>query len=86
MKYDANMTEFHGDIVAAVRLMCGKDTDARYNSEGASPAPLRDYLKNRYGYNGKCSNGVMYQNTPSKGMEIKLDREVDNNGDNFIMI
>lgn len=60
MKYDASMTEFHGDIVAAVRLMCGKDTDARSNSEGASPAPLRDYLKKRYGNNGKCSNGVMY--------------------------
>lgn len=86
MKYDAGMTQFHGDIVAAVRLMCGKDTVARSNSEGASPAPLRDYLKKQYGYNGKCSNGVMYQNIPSKGMEISLDREVDNNGDNFIML
>ena len=86
MKYDASMTQFHGDIVAAVRLMCGKDTDARSNSEGASPAPLRDYLKKRYGYNGKCSNGAMYQNTPSKGMEIKLDREVDNSGDTSITL
>lgn len=86
MKYDASMTQFHGDIVAAVKLMCGKDTDARSNSEGASPAPLRDYLKKQYGYNGKCSNGVMYQNIPSKGMEIKLDREVDNNGDMTITL
>lgn len=86
MKYDASMTEFHGDIVAAVRLMCGKDTVARSNSEGASPAPLRDYLKNRYGYNGKCSNGAMYQNTPSKGMEISLDREVNNDGDTSITL
>lgn len=86
MKYDASMTEFHGDIVAAVRLMCGKDTDARSNSEGASPAPLRDYLKNRYGYNGKCSNGAMYQNTPSKGMEISLDREVNNDGETSVTL
>lgn len=86
MKYDAGMKQFHGDIVAAVRLMCGKDTDAHYNSEGASPAPLRDYLKKQYGYNGKCSNGVMYSNTPSKGMEIKLDREVNNDSETSVTL
>lgn len=86
MKYDASMTEFHGDIVAAVRLMCGKDTDARSNSEGASPAPLRDYLKNQYSNSGRGDDGFMYLCYPSKGMEIKLDREIDNSGDMSITL
>ena len=86
MKYDASMTEFHGDIVAAVRLMCGKDTDARSNSEGASPAPLRDYLKNQYSNSGRGDDGFMYLCYPSKGMEIKLDREIGNNGDTSITL
>ncbi len=86
MKYDASMTEFHGDIVAAVRLMCGKDTDARSNSEGASPDPLRDYLKNQYSNSGRGDDGFMYLCYPSKGMEIKLDREIDNSGDMSITL
>ena len=86
MKYDASMTQFHGDIVAAVRLMCGKDTDARSNSEGASPAPLRDYLKNQYSNSGRGDDGFMYLCYPSKGMEIKLDREIGNNGDTTITL
>ncbi len=86
MKYDASMTQFHGDIVAAVKLMCGNDTIARSNSEGASPAPLRDYLKEQYGYNGRSANGVRYLNTPSKGMKINLNREVGNDGDTSITL
>ena len=74
MKYDASMTQYHDDIVAALKLMCGKDTIAQSNADDASPAPLRDYIKSKYGNSGKSApGGATYFATPSKGVDIELD-------------
>lgn len=74
MKYDSSMTQFHGDIVAALRLMCGNDKIAQTNANGASPAPLRDYIKSKYGNSGSSEpGGSNYFATPSKGVDIKFD-------------
>lgn len=74
MKYDASMTQFHGGIVAALRLMCGNDTIAQSNVDEASPAPLRDYLKRKYGNSGRSEpDGAWYSAALSKGVDIKFD-------------
>lgn len=87
MKYDAGMTGFHNDIVAALKLMCGKDEIAESYIDEASPAPLRDHLKSRYANSGKAEpGGAHYFSIPSKGVGIKLDRAVNNDGDLTLML
>ena len=60
MKYDSGMTNFRGDIIAALRLMCGNNTEIteKFSPKDGSPAPLRDYLKEKYRNMGLHSNGV----------------------------
>ncbi|MGN0666453.1 MAG: hypothetical protein ACI4KF_08000 [Huintestinicola sp.] len=82
MRYDFSMTQFHGDIVAALKLMCGKDKVAESYVDEASPAPLRNYLKSKYANSGKGEpGGAHYSSTPSKGVDIYFDRAVNNDGD-----
>lgn len=50
MKYDAGMTQFHGDIVAAIKSMLYGDSDkAKELASDSSPTPLREYLKKEHG-------------------------------------
>lgn len=50
MKYDASMTQFHGDIVAAIKSMLYGDSDkAKDLAADSSPTPLREYLKKEHG-------------------------------------
>ena len=71
MKYDSGMKRYNKDILASVKLMCGKDSKItdKFRKNDGSPAPLRDYLKDVYGNQGKSSNGVRYMNGKTKGME-----------------
>ena len=67
--------------------MCGNDTIARSNSEGASPTPLRDYLKKEYGNKGKSGKGFSYFAFPTQGLKIEFDNLIVNNlGDTFITL
>lgn len=83
MKYDSGMTNFRGDIIAALRLMCGNNTEIteKFSPKDGSPAPLRDYLKEKYRNMGLHSNGVGYWCTPSKGMEVYFEEPRNNDGD-----
>lgn len=88
MKYDSGMTRYHNDIIAALRLMCGNNSEIaeKFSPGDGSPAPLRDYLKGKYRNMGKHSNGVGYWCTPSKGMEVYFNEPLNNDGDKTLTL
>lgn len=74
MKYDAtSMTQYHGSIAAGISRMCGRDKTAMGLVNDGSPAPLRDYLKKTYKYNGGGDADLFYDGDPSKGIKIEFD-------------
>lgn len=73
MKYDAtSMTQYHGSIAAGISHMCGRNKTAMGLVNDGSPAPLRDYLKKTYKYNGGGDADLSYWGDPSK-VTIKFD-------------
>lgn len=85
MKYDSGMTHFHKDILAALQCMLGNNSEIteKFSPNDGSPAPLRDYLKQKYGksYNSHIGNGVRYTCHPTKGLELTFDTILNNPGD-----
>lgn len=85
MKYDSGMTQFHKDIIAALRYMLKDDSEIteKFSPKDGSPAPLRDYLKLNYGkpYSSHVGNGMRYSCNFSKGFELTFDTILNNPGD-----
>lgn len=85
MKYDSGMTQFHKDIIAALRYMFKDDSEIteKFSPKDGSPAPLRDYLKLNYGkpYSSHVGNGMRYSCNFSKGFELTFDTILNNPGD-----
>ncbi len=82
MKYDAGMTHLHGAVLAAVRLMLTFDTEItkEFSPSDGSPAPLREYLKNKYKLSGRGDSEVHFSCDLNK-MSINLKRPLNNKGD-----
>lgn len=73
MKYDAtSMTQYHGSVAAGISRMCRRNKTAMGLVNDGSPAPLRDYLKKTYKYNGGGDSDLSYWGDPSK-VTIKFD-------------
>lgn len=66
IKYDAGMTEYHGNIATAIKRMCGRDKTAMDLVNDASPVPLREYLKKSYKYNGAGDASLSYSGSPKE--------------------
>lgn len=85
MKYDSGMKQFHDDIIAALRYMLKNDKEIteKFSPNDGSPAPLRDYLKNKYGKScaSHIGNGMRYSCNATKGLELTYDTILNNPGD-----
>lgn len=85
MKYDSSMTHFHKDILAALQYMLKDDSEIteKFSPKDGSPAPLRDYLKQKYGKScaSHIGNGMRYSCNFSKGFELTFDTILNNPGD-----
>lgn len=85
MKYDSSMKPFRNDIIAVLRYMLKDDKEIaeKFSPEDGSPAPLRDYLKNRYGKirASHIGDGMRYSCNFSKGLELTFDIILNNPGD-----
>lgn len=85
MKYDSGMKQFHNDIIAALRYMLKDDSEIteKFGPGDGSPAPLRDYLKNRYGKlcASHIGDGMRYSCNAAKGLELTYDIILNNPGD-----
>ncbi|MGN1134706.1 MAG: DNA-directed RNA polymerase subunit alpha C-terminal domain-containing protein [Oscillospiraceae bacterium] len=79
MKYDSSMTQFHGDIVSAIKAMIfpGKSKAKELASEG-SPVPLREFIK-RYGKDR--FGGRNFECTPSAFFVVFDNIILNNSGD-----
>lgn len=88
MKYESSMTHLHKDILATVKLMCGdnKEITEKFSPADGSPAPLRDYLKNRYKNSGQGNGEIHFFCTPAKGMEITLKEDIDDSEDDKLTL
>ena len=84
MKYDSSMTQFHGDIVSAIKSMIHGDIDkvAELAAEG-SPVPLRDYLREKHGRS--CHGGNKFD-CMSSAFLVKFDHMINNLGDKKLQI
>ncbi len=84
MKYDAGMTGFHKDIVAAIKSMIHGDSDkvAELAAEG-SPVPLRDYLREHH---GKTFHGGNKFDCMSSAFLVKFDHIINNDGDTKLQL
>ena len=85
MKYDSGMTHFKNDITAALQHMLGNNSEItkKFSPNDGSPAPLRDYLKEKYGksYTSHIGNGMRYSCKTSTGFELMFDTILNNPGD-----
>lgn len=85
MKYDSGMTHFHKDIIAALRYMLKDDSviNEKFSPKDGSPAPLRDYLKQKYGKicASHIGDGIRYSCNAAKGFELTFDIILNNPGD-----
>ena len=85
MKYDSSMKPFRNDIIAVLRYMLKDDKEIaeKFSPEDGSLAPLRDYLKNRYGKirASHIGDGMRYSCNFSKGLELTFDIILNNPGD-----
>lgn len=79
MKYDAGMTQYHDDIVAALRDMLHGEMDkiAELAAEG-SPVPLREYLRHNH---GKAIHGGNKFEAMSSCFLVPFDHVINNKGD-----
>lgn len=84
MKYDSSMTQFHEDIVSAIKSMIHGDVDkvAELAAEG-SPVPLRDYLRERHGRS--CHGGNKFD-CMSSAFFVKFDHMINNLGDTKLQL
>lgn len=84
MKYDSSMTQFHEDIVSAIKSMIYGDIDkvAELAAEG-SPVPLRDYLRERH---GRSFHGGNKFDCMSSAFLVKFDRILNNLGDTKLQL
>ena len=82
MKYDSGMTQFHKDIIAALRYMLGNDSEIteKFSPKDGSPAPLRDYLKTFYSksFDEPVSDKLRFTCTPTN-FKIAFDDMLLNN-------
>ena len=85
MKYDSGKTQFHENIIAALRHMLGNNSEIteKFSPNDGSPAPLRDYLKEKYGksYTSHIGGGMRYSCKTSTGLELTFDTILNNPGD-----
>lgn len=79
MKYDAGMTQFYDDIVAAIKDMIHGETDkvAELTAD-ISPVPLREYLRNNH---GKRFHGGNRFECMSSCMLVVFDHTINNSGE-----
>lgn len=84
MKYDSSMTQFHGDIVSAIKSMIHGDVDkvAELAAEG-SPVPLRDYLREQH---GRSFHGGNKFDCMSSAFLVKFDHMINNDGDTKLQL
>ena len=82
MKYDSSMTQFHKDIIAALRYMLKDDSEItdKFSPKDSSPAPLRDYLKTFYSksFDEPVSDKLRFTCTPTN-FKIAFDDMLLNN-------
>lgn len=82
MKYDSGMTQFHKDIIAALRYMLKDDSEItdKFSPKDGSPAPLRDYLKTFYSksFDEPVSDKLRFTCTPTN-FKIAFDDMLLNN-------
>lgn len=85
MKYDSGMTSFNKDIIAVLRYMLKDDKEIteKFSPEDGSPAPLREYLKQKYGKinASHIGDGMRYSCNVTKGIELVFDTILNNPGD-----
>lgn len=85
MKYDSSMTHFHKDIIAALRYMLKDDSEIteKFSPKDGSPAPLREYLKNKYGKScmSHIGDGMRYSCKAASGLELTFGIILNNPGD-----
>ncbi|MCM1523430.1 MAG: hypothetical protein NC120_03125 [Ruminococcus sp.] len=86
MKYDSSMKRYDPDIRRNLYAMCGEDESAARLAKESSPALLREYLKKAYGHSGRAGGGIRYICSTSKGVNIILDGEVNNDGDKTLTL
>lgn len=84
MKYDSSMTQFHGDIAAAIKSMIYSQEEAvmKLASDG-SPAPLREYLRDQHGRSRHGGN--KFDCTP-QNFSVKFDAIINNLGDKVLTL
>lgn len=84
MKYDSSMTQFHGDIVSAIKSMIHGDVDkvAELAAEGSS-VPLRDYLREQH---GRSFHGGNEFECMSSAFLVKFDHMINNLGDTKLQL
>lgn len=84
MKYDASMTQFHGDIVAAIKSMIhGKEDKVAELAAEISPVPLKDYLRDNH---GKRFHGSNRFTAMSSCMLVTFDHVINNSGDTKLQL
>lgn len=83
MKYDSSMTQFHSDIIAAIKSMIspGKE-EAKKLVYDASPVPLREFVK-RYGKT--YFHGENFECIPN-ALFVCFDHEINDNGDTKLQL
>lgn len=84
MKYDSSMTQFHSDIVSAIKVMIfpEKQMVKKFTAD-ASPDPLRDFIK-RYGKYKLC--GRNFECTPNAFFVVFNDIILNNSGDKKLQL
>jgi len=85
MKYDSGMKQFRNDIIAVLWYMLKDDKELaeKFSPKDGSPAPMRDYLKQKYGKSraSHIGDGIRYCCNFSKGLELTFDTILNNPGD-----
>jgi len=84
VKYDASMTQFHGDIVAAIKSMIhGEEDKVAELAAEISPVPLKDYLRDNH---GKRFHGSNRFTAMSSCMLVTFDHVINNSGDTKLQL
>lgn len=84
MKYDASMTQLHGDIVAAIKSMIhGEEDKVAELAAEISPVPLKDYLRDNH---GKRFHGSNRFTAMSSCMLVTFDHVINNSGDTKLQL
>lgn len=81
MKYDSNMTQFHDDIVAAIKSMIhGEEDKVAELAAEISSVPLKDYLKDKR-FQGNNKYTAM-----SSCMLVVYDHVINNSGESRLQL